>query len=40
VTDVGLQVPDASSDTCSAPGFIFSDGFESGDTSGWDTTVN
>ncbi len=39
VTDVGLQVADTQGDACLAPNAIFADGFESGDTSAWSTTV-
>ena len=39
VTDVGLQVPDTSSDTCSPPAFVFADGFESGDIDAWGTSI-
>jgi len=39
VTDGGVQIEDASSDACSPPIFVFADGFESGDTSAWGSTV-
>jgi hypothetical protein len=40
VTNVDLQVADGQSDSCSEPVFLFSDGFESGNTSAWSNTVN
>ncbi len=39
VTDVDVQVPDTSSDVCPGPGGLFNDGFESGDTTNWSSTV-
>lgn len=39
LTDFDLQQPDAQSDICMEPSFVFSDGFESGDTTAWDSTV-
>jgi hypothetical protein len=38
LTDFGLVVPDGQPDICLPPD-IFADGFESGDTSAWSTTV-
>ncbi len=40
VTDLELQIPDAQSDVCLDPSSIFADGFESGDTSAWSSTVS
>ena len=40
VTDLDLAVDDAQSDACAGPGVIFADGFESGGTSSWSSTVS
>ncbi|MEM7583653.1 MAG: hypothetical protein AAF560_09765 [Acidobacteriota bacterium] len=39
LTNVDVQVDDMQSDVCGAPGFIFFDSFESGDTVGWSSTT-
>lgn len=39
VSNVTFQVPDAQSDSCSGGPVIFTDGFESGDSSAWSATV-
>ncbi len=39
VTNVDVQVADGQSDVCAPPTLIFTDGFESGDTSAWTATI-
>ncbi len=40
LTNFGLQVADSQSDVCEDPVLLFADGFESGTTEGWTTTVD
>lgn len=40
VTDIELQIADTESDVCAPPTFLFSDGFEAGDTQAWGTSCS